>query len=284
MLWPNQSIFQRGKFMRQRIIVALVLAVMSASCQKKASGQTVAVVNNDEITASDLNAALSGTATNANSKDARNASLEKLIDRQLLVQQARSDGLDKSPEYLNQVRRASDDLLITMLISRKVNTAQVPSAEEISAFEASHPGMFANRETWTLDQIIFPIPKDPAVSAKLSAAKTLDDVVQALTAAGIQYTRANRKIDTALFPQEAYAQIAKAKPGEPFIAPGPDKAVANLITNREPNPLVGDQARAVALDAIRRARADGIAQDRVKELRAKAKIEYQPGFGPPAKK
>ena len=40
--------------------------------------------------------------------------------------------------------------------------------------------MFANREVWTLNQIIYPLPKDPAVIAKLSAAKTLDEVARAL--------------------------------------------------------------------------------------------------------
>jgi len=271
-------------YMRQRIIIALVLAFVSASCQKKASGQTVAVVNNDEITASDLNASLSGAGTAANSSDLRNAALQKLIDRKLLVQQARSDGLDKSPEYLNQLRRATDDLLINMLIARRLNTAQVPSADEINRFESGHPGMFANRETWTLQQIIFPIPKDKAVAAKVSAAKTLDEIAQTLTASGIQFTRATRKLDSAMFPQAAYEQISKAGPGEPFIAPGSDKAVANVITAREPNPLTGDQARSAALEMIRREQADKVAQDRINELRAKAKIEYQQGFEPPAKK
>lgn len=270
--------------MRQRIIVALVLALASSSCQKKASGQTVAVVNNEEITASDLNSALTGAGTAANSSDLRNTTLQKLIDRKLLVQQARADGLDKSPEYLNQLRRATDDLLINMFISRRLSTSQVPSADEINRFEASHPGMFANRETWTLQQIIFPIPKEKAVADKLSAAKTLDEVAQILTASGLQFTRATRKLDSAMFPQVAYEEISKAGPGEPFIAPGPDKAVANVIAAREPNPLTGDQARSTALDMIRREQADKVAQDRINDLRAKAKIEYQQGFAPAAKK
>ena len=37
--------------MRQRIILALVVALMTSACQKKAEGQTVAVVNDEEITA-----------------------------------------------------------------------------------------------------------------------------------------------------------------------------------------------------------------------------------------
>src|SRR6476661_5676065 len=98
--------------MRQRIILALLIAVVASSCQKKASGQTVAIVNNEEITAAELNSELTSNPNlaNADSKEARNAALQKLISRKLLVQQAKADGLDKSPEYLNQQRRTNDDL------------------------------------------------------------------------------------------------------------------------------------------------------------------------------
>ena len=169
--------------MRQRLIVTALVALAVTSCQKKASGQTVAVVNGEEITASELNSELAnqkGTVTDTT--QARNAVLQNLINRKLLVQQAKSDGIDKSPEYVTQLRRTTDDLLINMLISRRLNTAQVPSPQEISQFEANHPEAFAGREVWTLSQILYPIPKDPAVNAKLAAAKSLDDVAQTLTA------------------------------------------------------------------------------------------------------
>lgn len=272
--------------MRQRIIFTLAVALLATSCQKKAEGQTVAVVNDEEITAAELNDALTGdnTLTGMSTKDARAAELQKLVDRKLVVQQARKDGLDKSPEYINQQRKMNDDLLINMLISKRLNTSQVPSASEIAAFEASHPEIFAAREIWTLNQIIYPLSKDPAVNAKLGAAKTLDEVAQVLTASGIQFTRDSKKLDTAIFPHAIYEQVAKVAPGEPFIAPGPDKAVASVITAREPSPIAGDQARAVALNAMRKDQVSGIVQDRVKDLRAKAKIQYQPGFEPPAKK
>jgi EpsD family peptidyl-prolyl cis-trans isomerase len=201
-----------------------------------------------------------------------------------VVQQARTDGLDKSPEFISQQRRMTDDLLINMLISKRLNTSQVPSADEIMRYEASRPEVFAGREIWSLDQIIYPLPKDPALNAKLSAAKTLEAVAQTLTAAGVQFSRNSKKLDTAVFPHEIYTQIARVAPGEPFIAPGPDKAVANVITAREPAPLSGDQARAVALNGMRKNQVNQIVQDRVKSLRASAKIDYQPGFAPPAKK
>ena len=273
--------------MRQRFVITLLIALAATSCQKKASGQTVAVVNNEEITAAELNAEIaadSNVATGGDTKQLRNAALEKLIDRKLLVQQARADGLDKSPEYVSQLRRTTDDLLINMLVTRRLNTSQVPSAQEISAYEASRPELFANREIWTLTQIIYPLPKDQALNAKLSAAKTLDEIAQTLTASGVQFTRDTKKIDTAVFPHNIYEQIAKLPAGEPFIAPGPDKAVANVISARDPNPTPADQARAIAVQAMRRDQVDKIVRDRVSADRASAKIQYQPGFGPGAKK
>jgi peptidyl-prolyl cis-trans isomerase C len=272
--------------MRKRTILALVVALMASSCQKKATGQTVAVVNGEEITSSELNDALTNekNLAGANTKDARTAELQKLIDRKLVVQQARADGVDKTPEFVNQQRRLIEDLLINLLLSKQLKSSQVPSPEDIARFEASRPEIFANREIWSLNQIIYPLPKNPAVNAKLAAAKTLDEVAQILTADGIQFTRDSKKIDTAVFPHAIYEQVAKVAAGEPFIAPGPDKAVANVIAARQPAPLTADQARAVALNGMRKEQADKIVQNRVKDLRAKAKIQYQPGFEPPAKK
>jgi EpsD family peptidyl-prolyl cis-trans isomerase len=269
--------------MGQRIVLAIVLACVLSSCEKKPGGQTVAVVNNEEITAADLNAELSsanvppGDAT----KEARARALDRLIDRRLLAQQAKADGLDKSPEYLNEERRLTETLLINLLLSRQVKTQQVPSADDIAKFEGAHPGMFANREIWTLDQIDYPLPKDAAVTAKISDAKSLDEIAQVLTAAGIQYTKATKKFDSAVFPQKIYEQIVNVTPGQPFVTPGTERAVASVITARQPAPLQPDQARQVALAQMKRDKVNELIGERVKDLKAKAKIQYQPGFGPP---
>jgi EpsD family peptidyl-prolyl cis-trans isomerase len=269
--------------MRKQILVTLVIALAATSCQKKPTGQSVAVVNGEEITASELNDALTSDniPAGADLKQARAAELQKLVDRKLMVQQAKSDGLDKSPEFLNQQRRSTEDLLINMLVGRQAKTEQVPTAAEITQFEASHPGMFAKREIWTLQQILYPLPKDAAVTAKIAAAKSLDDVAQALTAAGIQSTRGTKQFDTAMLPPNVYAQLVNLAPGEPFIAPGPGKAVASVVSARQAAPLNPDQARQLALSQMRRESVSKLVLDRVRDLKAKAKIEYQPGFGPP---
>ena len=271
--------------MRQHMIIAVVIALAATGCQKKASGQAIAVVNDEEITAAELNDALGSDPSlgGAATKEARAAALQKLIDRKLLVQQARKDGLDKSPEYVNQQRRTNDEILINLLLSKRLNSSQVPSADAITRYQASRPEMFANREIWTLQQIQYPLQKDPTLNAALGKAQTLEEVAQLLTAKGVKFTRETRKLDTAVFPHAIYNQLTPLKPGEPFIAPGPDKAVASVITAREPAPLAGDQARTVAVNAMRRDEVETIVKDRVKNLRGSAKIDYQPGFEPAKK-
>lgn len=278
--------FSTGHIMHKRIVAAAFIALAVASCQKKASGQTVAVVNNEEITASELNAELASAKVPASAATAeiRNEALQRLINRRLLDQQAKSDGLDKSPEFVSQERNLTENLLINMLISKQVNTSQVPTAAQISQYEADHPGVFAKREIWTLDQLVYPYRKDAVLDAKINSATSLDQIAQALTAEGIQFTRGTRQIDSALFPPNIYAKIMTLKAGEPFVANSPDKAVASVITARQAAPLPEDKARTIALNGMRREQIDKFINDRVKSLQSTAKIQYQPGFGPPATK
>jgi len=151
------------------VIAAVVLGLLVSGCQRKAEGQTVAVVNGKEITLPQLNFALDQAKApdNADKNAVRAQVLQKLVDQQLLVEQARSEGIDKSPEYLNRQRQADDQLLISMLAARRMNTAQLPSDRDVDAFISSHPGMFANRETWNLDQVQFPTTTDASIKAEI---------------------------------------------------------------------------------------------------------------------
>jgi peptidyl-prolyl cis-trans isomerase C len=274
--------FSTGWVMKHRIVLALSIACVLSACNRKAEGQTVAVVNKEEITAAELNTELANNGSGgAASQDSRAAALQRIIDRRLLAEQARTDGIDKTPEFLNQQRRMNEELLINMLVSRQASTSQMPSADEINKFEAAHPEVFANHQTWTLQQIIYPTGKDPSLNAKLSSAKTLEEVAQVLTAAGVQFTRAERKVDTSIFPPSVYKQVVGIKDAEPFIVPGPDKAVASVVTAREPAPIPPDQARTLALNGLKQQKVQQTVQDRLKNLRASAKIEYQNGFAPP---
>lgn len=271
--------------MNKRVVFALATLAVVAACQKKAEGQAVAVVNDEEITAVDLNNELrtANIPATANKDEARAAILQRLIDRKLLVQQARADGLDRSPEFVTEQRRQTDNLLINMVLSRQLNTAQLPSAEEVAKFEADRPGMFANRQIWTLDQVIYPTVKDPAVLKRIAESGTFQGLQNVLTEAGIKFERGSRQVDTAMFPTQVFTTVNGMPSGMPFIVPGGDRTVASVLVSRQPAPRTGTEARQAALAMMRNEQGQKALQDRVKVARRSAKIEYQKGYAPPKK-
>jgi EpsD family peptidyl-prolyl cis-trans isomerase len=272
---------------RSKIVLAIGIALMASACTKKAEGQTVAVVNGEEITAAELNAELANAKLpeGADKAQARSRVLQAMIDRRLLAQQAKTDGIDKSPEFLNRQRRATEDLLINMFASRQIDTAKLPANTEIEKFQASRPWVFSQREQWNLDQLRFQMPTDPATKTKLDQAKTMEEVVNVLTAANIPFTRQKNKLDTAVIPPNLYGQLAAAgRRSEPFIIPIGTQAVASTIVSREPAPITGEQARPIAVAAMRREQASQLMENRLKAIRGAAKIEYKQGYAPPAAK
>ena len=274
----------RSKFV---LAVSIVLMASVSACGKKAEGQTVAIVNGEEITAAELNAEITNAKIpeGTDKAEARSRVLQAMIDRRLLAQQAKADGIDRSPEFLNRLRRSTDDLLISMLASRQIDTAKLPSDSEIQQFQATHPWIFAQREQWNLDQLRFQMPTDAATRSKLEQAKTLEAVAQVLTDSGIAFTRQKNKLDTAVIPQDLYGQLASASRGsEPFIIPVGEQAVASVILSREPAPITGAEARPIAVAAMRREQATQLMQNRLKSVRDAAKIEYKEGYAPPAAK
>lgn len=268
--------------MRKTLITACLLASVIAGCDKKAEGQTVAVVNGEEITSAELNAELTrvNIPPGMDKDTARSKVLQAMVDRRLLAQQAKSDGIDKSPDFLNKERRGTEDLLIQMLAARQMNTAQLPSADAISAFQASHPEIFSKREIWSLDQLSYPTPTDPVVRKRIADAHTMDALIGALTQSGISFMRGKNKISSASIPHELYVRLAALPSGEPFIVPAGNRSVANLIVSREASPPTADEARALAVQGLRQEAGRKFMETRLKSLRSSGKIEYKTGFAP----
>jgi peptidyl-prolyl cis-trans isomerase C len=199
--------------MHKRTLVALLLLATCTACQKKAEGQTVAVVNDEEITTSELNAELANAniPTMRDKKAITNRILQGLIDRRLLAEQARKDGIDRSPDFIARQRRVNEELLIGMLASRSLDTSKLPTDAEIAAFQAKQPQAFANREIWKLEQLQYDTPRDKAITDRIVATKSLDQLIAVLTAARIPFQRANNQLVTSAIPAELYPQLARLR-------------------------------------------------------------------------
>ncbi|HZV57967.1 MAG TPA: EpsD family peptidyl-prolyl cis-trans isomerase [Sphingobium sp.] len=257
---------------------------MLSACQKKAEGQVVAVVNGEEITLSELNAEIGdlNIPASADKTLVRAEVLQRMVERRLMAQAAKDAGLDRDPTYINQERRMKERLLVSLYGKKAFDTVEVPSQAKIDQYIAAHPDMFAERKRYRLDQLMFDIPSDVNRMKELDSAHSMADVIAVLNRWGVQFQRGTGALDSAQVPAETMKRITALPPGEPFIVPNGGKAVVSVITASEPIVLTAEQVRPMAAQAIRNEELNQIGQQRLAEAKAKAKIEYQTGYEPPA--
>lgn len=268
---------------RTMLLAASVLALISTTgCKREAAGQVVAVVNGDEITRQEVEAELGGRPLpqGLDAKQAQQLILQRVVDRHLLAGAAKADGIDKDQEYLLKQRQMSDTLLAQMLGERAGRTFQIPDNAAIDKFIAAHPTIFAQRTLFQLDQVLFAPPSDANQVRALKDDHTMDAVAAHLTALGIKFERGAGQLDSAVVPPTILDTIRKLPPGEPFLIPQSGSILVASVTGMTAAPLAVEEARPIAVQLMRKEAVEKTLKQRLKQAKAEAKIEYQPGYGP----
>ncbi|UAK24144.1 EpsD family peptidyl-prolyl cis-trans isomerase [Sphingomonas nostoxanthinifaciens] len=265
------------------LMMACAAAALVAGCHKTPQGQVAATVNGDEVTLQEINTELQGAnlPNSANKETAQRVLLQRVIDRKLLIGAAKDKGIDKSPEYLSEKRRADEMLLAQAYAKQQLAAVPLPTDAEINKFMTDHPTAFAGRELLSLDQVRFPPPKDLKMLSALDQDHTLDAVVAHLTAMGIKFERRPAGLDTAAAPAQLVKAINGLPAGEPFVVPAPGVITVSVVMNRKPMPTDPTQAKPAAVQAWRQQKFAELITQQIASLKSGAKISYQNGFGPP---
>jgi len=269
-----------------KTIIALMGATaLLGACNRGApGGQVAATVNGEEVTLQEINAELQAAnlPPTADKKAAQRELLQRVIDRKLIVGAAKDKGIDKTPEYQTQKRRADELLLAQLYAKQQLSAVPVPTANDVQQFMTDHPNVFAQREALTLDQIRFATPADVKKLRVLEKDHSLEAVGQTLTGLGIKFERSQVGLDTGSVPPEIMAKINQLPAGEPFVVPQPAFMTVNVILSRKPLAVDTAKARPAAVAAWRHQKFGELITKQVEALKAGAKINYQNGFGPPA--
>ena len=99
-------------------------------------------------------------------KQLEQGALRQVVNRKILADVARERGLDKTPMFLLQERRAEEGILVQMLQRQMSSSVKQPSQTDLATFMAQNPDLFAQRKIFTVDQIQFEAPRDPNVLRK----------------------------------------------------------------------------------------------------------------------
>jgi len=265
--------------MKTQLSAALLcILVIVPGCDRAAAergaGQLAARVNGTGIALRELGSA---GATGQGAKGA----LEKVIERELLVQQALHAGLDRDPQVLEQIENARRQVLARAWLD-KVAAGRGVSRDDVRAFYEQNPALFAERRVYRLRELAVAAPAEMTEMLRAEAAKAtdLEQVAAWLHARSARFRASATTLAAEQVPLARLPRLARMSAGEieVFAERGLESvSVVQLVQAEEA--ALSEQEAAPVIEQFLAARARlEVAEAEVKRLRQVATIEYAGEF------
>lgn len=241
------------------IAAAVVCALALGACEKKADqanarSQIVAHVGNEVVTTQELENEFRWEnipAAKQSDPDSIRKVLNDLVMRKYLLQQAIDAKLDREPGVLLDMLRSREQVLATAFMNRAV-ASKPPGKADLDDFIARNPLKFAGRKLLSVEQVGFPLgPNTQALVEASRTARSLDEVDQQLTAAGVPHARQVGLLNSGELPQDVAAAMLGKSAGDLFFIRSGPNGVLFQIKSEEPRPLEGEAANELARQLMR---------------------------------
>ena len=262
-----------------RALSLIVFVSALAGCERvaadRADAQLVARVNGIEISARQVRSGGAPSVAQA---------VEKIIDRELLVQKALEAGLERDPLVKDSIDNARRQVLAQAYIERVARTneggAAKPSRDEVRAFYNDNPALFAERRIYRMRELVVSAPAEmtDVLRAQAARATELDELATWLKSRNARFSVATETQPAEQLPLAFLPQLARMKSGDIAVFATPLGASVIQLIHAEQAPLGIEQATALIEQFLAGRRRLEIAQAEVKRLREGARIEYVAQF------
>jgi EpsD family peptidyl-prolyl cis-trans isomerase len=258
------------------LLLMVVIGISACGNKEKKAGQALVRVNGEEITVLQINDELKRAGVKADQQEvATKQLLEKLIDRQLIIEEAMRNKIDRSPGVIQAIERAKAQIIAQAYLESITSKLAKPSIAEIDTYYNNHPEYFARRKQFDMQQIIF-ASKDLSDELKtvIDSAKTLDGVALWLDGHKVTYMRGLLSRSATELPEQMVTKMNELKKGELFLVNEGDKSILSSITDIKDNPVAAKNAAPQIGQYLSNIKAKEAADVEIKNLRSSAKIEY----------
>ncbi len=257
-----------------------MLAATACGTADAPSGQVVAVVNGEEITTAELNEeARVRNLPIARDRAARDALVQELVDRKLLVDAAMERGLHETPQHLLTVRRLREIALAQQLLSDQ-NGSRQWSQQQLEQFITANPHAFQERALLGVDRIAVQQPLTPALRIALAAAPGAEEMTAIARRAGLSVERQRETWDSATLTDPLKSRYDQLQPGRTFFTPTAGGAVAGVVVSRTPQPVPSEQRLDLARSLLEQQASNARLEQLLQQVRSSAEVKYQQGFDP----
>jgi EpsD family peptidyl-prolyl cis-trans isomerase len=265
------------------LATALTCAVLVSACgggkdDKKASGQTVARVNKQELTVHQINFLLSqqrGLRQDQTEAASRQV-LERLIDQELAIQKAGEQKLDRDVRVVAQLEAARREIISRAYFERVGEAAPKPANEDIKKYYDENPALFAQRRVYQLQEIAIEAAPDKVATLGqvLKSSKSAGEFTQYLRSNGFRFNGNQVVRGAEQIPLSLLNTLSKLKDGESLFNAAPNGANVLVLINSRVQAVDEATARPAIEQFLINERKRRLVADDLKSLRASAEITY----------
>lgn len=265
------------------VLAAATLAACGSGDDKKPATQIAARVNKEEISVHQINAVLAraGSLAPEQAKQAGRQILDKLVDQELLVQKALEGKLDREPKVMQAIEAGRRDILSRAYLDKVASAQPKPAAEEIRDFYTRHPELFSARRIYQFQELAIQ-PGQPDFLGKLQErmknARSLADVANWLRSEKTPFNANTNTKAAEQLPLELLPKFHQMKDGQIAVIPARDSVMVVQLAASRDMPMDEKAATPFIEQFLGNQKRMEAAEKEVKQLREKAKIEYQGDF------
>ena len=266
------------------LLLAAAVGLSACGNKEKKVGQALVRVNGEEITVLQINDELRRAGVKADQQDAATKQLlESLIDRQLIMDEAKRNKIDRTPEVMQAIERAKVQIIAQAYLKSIANNITKPSKAEIDDYFQKHPEYFTQRKQYDIQQMVI-ATKDFSNDLKLAieSAKSLDEVAAWLDMHSVRYARGQLSRNTTDLPEQMVAKLKEMQKGQLFIVNEGEKSMLNSITSIKDSPVTAMDAAPQIEQYLINKKTKELADAEITHLRSSAKIEYLNASAPVA--
>jgi peptidyl-prolyl cis-trans isomerase C len=271
----------RSAMLRAAGILILLGAVSACNdqSQEKNTSKVLVQVNGDDITARQLEAELwsAGGAAPVQQPAMRKQALEALIDRQVLLDEALRNKIDRDPKVIEIIERLKTQAIVQAYLESKSSNLARASKAEIDAYYNAHPESFGHRKVLDITQLTV-AAKDfgGSLKAVMDRAGSLDQVAIWLREHHVNYEKTQRSYTSAEVPVEMLGSLQHLGSKRLFVMQDKDGGQDQLcaLNDVRGSPVTRDAATAQIERYLLNKKMQDVAAAEIARLRASAKLVY----------
>lgn len=247
--------------------------------------QAVATVNSEEISIHQVNYLLGrignqSPLTEAQTKQASEQILARLVDQQLLRQKALEAKLDRDPRVLQVIESTKDELLAQAYLEQVLSKATKPSADQIKTFYKENPDLFEKRRVFRLQELTLDVDKSKfsEIEEAIKGLKGINDIATWLASKNYAFS-ANSNVRAAeQLPTPLLKKLQLLNDGEFVVMSNGQSLNIVHIAASQLVPVSLDKATPIIEQYFLNKNKANLAKNEMTSMREKAKIQFIGSF------